>query len=148
MQGKAWCVGVSQAVGRALSGGGDFATSVLVLVVGNALGVEKPLERPAEYQIMHAEIGSTAKGSIAGVCVRLTGVSRNGRTTKQIHVALRELERITVETLAVVLDADQGCQVQCVIGLDGEIETAPESGQYSAVIESEAVWVQGTEGRC
>ncbi len=118
-----------------------FASAVLANVIGLALGVKEVLDRPAEYYLQKADIGPSPKEGIMGVEVRLSGASRDGRTAKQFHDAIKYLFKIVKDTVSDALEPGQKCQVFCVIMLDGEVETAPGSGKYSNNVESQADWV-------
>ncbi len=141
---KACCLGTPDAITLALSGT-SFASEVLSKVVGEDLGVKNVLDRPAEYYLQMADIGPAPKEGVMGIEIRLTGASRDGRTPKQFHSALKSL--VSISTSAVkqaMVDAeirDRGCQVFCVIMLDGPVETSPNSGQYSCNLESSPEWV-------
>lgn len=137
---KAACIGTPDKVRVALSGTA-FAGETLSRVIGGALGVENVLERPAEYYVQNADSGPAPQEGFMGVEVRLSGATRDGRTAKQFHRAIAELDSIVSETVRAVLEQGQRCQVFCVIMLDGEIETAPGSGIYSSNLESRPGWV-------
>ncbi len=119
----------------------EFATSVLVLVVKDIFKVEDVFERPAEYHVEDAAHGPNPEPDLVGIELRVTGVSRNKRTPKQFHRALSTLEDLVEATACRVL-ANEGprvrCQVFCVLELDGEVETAPGSGEYSRALEGTA----------
>ena len=104
--------------------------------------VSRVLDRPAEFYLQIADTGPSARVGMMGVEVRLSGVSRQGRTAKQFHLALEKLVEVVVRFVTKSLPVDKTCQVFCVIMLDGDIETSPGSGQYSANIESEPQWVR------
>ncbi|MFA6601484.1 MAG: hypothetical protein WCT02_01295 [Candidatus Paceibacterota bacterium] len=137
---KAACIGTPGMVAEALSSS-EFAAEVLRAVVCDCLGVENVLQRPAEYYVQKADSGPSPKEGVMGVEVRLSGASRNGRTAKQFHTALKALLQTVSTTVRNALDSSQKCQVFVVIMLDGDIETAPGSGKYSSNLESEAVWI-------
>jgi len=139
---KAACIGVPPSVVEALSGT-EFASAALQDVIGEALGVGNVLNRPAEYYVQDADVGPAPKKSIMGIEVRLTGASRNGRTAKQFHDALRALQCIVEKTVMKTLERGSKCQIFCVVMLDGDIETSPGSGVYSNCLESKPMWVKG-----
>lgn len=141
---KAACIGTPEGVATALSST-PFASAALKSVVGEALGVEDVLTRPAEYYVQLADEGPAPQEGMMGVEVRLSGVSRNGRTAKQFHVALKELERIVESVVEKALEYGKKCQIFCVIMIDGEVETAPGSGLFSNNLESAAKWVHGAK---
>ncbi|MDD5318306.1 MAG: hypothetical protein PHF79_00585 [Candidatus Pacebacteria bacterium] len=138
---KAAIIGASPAIQEALSGE-KFAARVLSAVVGQALGVENVLDRPAEYYVQHADTAPSPKHGSWGVEVRLSGASRQGRTAKQFHTALEVLHTIVKDVVSKAMYGTQRCQVFCVIMIDGDVETAPGSGIYSNNLESRAEWVE------
>ena len=138
---KAACIGTPERVQAVLSGT-QFASQVLSRVVEDNLGVNDVLKRPAEYYVQKADICTAPNEGMMGVEVRLSGASRNGRTAKQFHTALNSLLEIVANTVAATLDPGEQCQVFCAIMVDGEVETRPGSGQYSNVLESDAIWVK------
>ncbi|MBI2051109.1 MAG: hypothetical protein HYT31_04920 [Parcubacteria group bacterium] len=117
-----------------------FARTFLQNVVSGCLGVKDPAERPAEYYVQEPD-PMVAVGGYLGVELRLTGVSRNGRTAKQFHDALKTLKDLAARTITENLTAGR-VQLFVVIVLDGDVETKPGSGQYSNVLESDAIWVE------
>ena len=139
---KAACIGTPKSVLEALSGG-EFASKVLSEVIGEVLGVKDVFTRPAEYYVQYADEGPSASDGVMGVEVRLTGVSRNGRTPKMFHSALEVLGFNVAYTVRKFLLVRKRCQIFCVIMLDGEVETTPGSGQYSSSLEGKAIWVEG-----
>ncbi len=134
---KAACVGTPDAVVRALSGK-DFSRVVLLAVLGKVLGVSNVLNRPAEFYVQNADEGSS---DVMGVEVRLTGASRDGRTSEQFRLALAELVRVTKEAIKDALKPDESCQVFGVIMVDGDVEISP--GKYGPNLESKPEWVDG-----
>ena len=137
---KAAVIGGPDSIAAALSSR-LFAQRVLQEVVGDALGVSAVLQRPAEYYVQNADQGPSPDPEVMGVEVRLTGASRNGRTPKQFHRALRTLEGIVESTVLEALCAEGSglrCQIFCVLMADDDIETRPGSGVYSSVIEGDA----------
>ncbi len=140
MKVKAACIGTPPEFAVAFSGT-RFATEILLRVIGKILGVEDVLSRPAEYYVQNADTGPAPAIGTMGVEVRLSGVSRNGRTAKQFHRAIEELELIVEQFVSSGLTGSQRCQIFCVIMLDGEVETKPGSGKYSNNIESAGKWV-------
>ena len=127
-----------------------FAQEVLTKVIGEALGVEDVLERPAEYYVQSADTGPAGKTGVMGVEVRLTGASRSGRTPKQFHAAILALDKVVKAAVVQELQGDEKCQVFCMIMIDGQIETQKGTGDYGNQVESKAVWVsrehpEGTE---
>ena len=137
---KAACIGTPERVSHRLSGT-KFASWVLSSIAGDKLGATNVLDRPAEYYVQDADVGPANREGVMGVEVRLTGASRNGRTTKQLYSALDTLLNIVVQNVQAVLEEGERCQVFCVLMLDGEIEYPADSGHYTSVLESEAVWV-------
>ncbi len=138
---KACCLGCSAKLVGALSGR-EFAVNVLGKVVGTDLGVADVLNRPAEYYVQNADEGPSPLPGMMGIEVRLTGVSRAGRTPKQFHTAKKTLEKVVAETVLPNLEPGEECQVYCVIMIDGEIETVPNSGAYLNCLEGPAFWVK------
>jgi len=142
MKTKAVVIGGPESLREAFSSH-DFARAVLESVVEGILDVPHVLQRPAEYYVQEADrapaISST---SIIGVEVRMTGISRNGRTAKQFHDALKKLEDIVENTVIATLPHATAprCQVFCALMLDGDVETAPGSGVYSSIIEGKAFY--------
>lgn len=124
-------------------GSDEFADAFLDVVVGKAFGVPNPISRPAEYYVQRPDITNRAGGFI-GVEVRLTGVSRDGRTPKVFHDALVALDKLVGVTAAGALKGtDSDVQIFVVMMLDKEIEVSPGSGIYSNVLEAPARWVIG-----
>jgi len=121
----------------------DFAGRVLEGVCHDCLGATNVLGRPAEYYVQ--ELDQTVRvGNDYGVEVRLTGVSRNGRTPKQFHEALKrlvELYRKQIYDALVSAVSTQRVQLFVVIMIDGDVEVSPDSGQYSNALESDPVWI-------
>jgi len=115
-----------------------FARIVIGAVIQDILGVKDALDRPAEYYVQKADQGPALVEGMSGVEIRITGISRNGRTPKQFHKALAKLEDITEGVvLGVGLDGAR-CQIFCVLILDGDVEVRPDSGVYSSVLEGTA----------
>ncbi len=141
MKAKAACIGATPAIVAALSGT-PFAARVLTEVVGKALGVEGAMQRPAEYYVQHADTGAAPAEGVMGVEVRLSGVSRDGRSPKMFHEALKSLDAIVQTTVMEALLPGERCQVFVVIMLDEQIETSPGSRTYSNNLESTAAWVE------
>lgn len=138
--------GAPQPVEEALYSG-EFAATFLVEVVQKLLGVTDAISRPAEFYVQHPDISIYAGDGRFGVELRLTGVSRNGRTPKQFHEALKHLHEIAKTKIKLALEkcgSDSCIQLFTVIMLDGDIETSPGSGVYSNVLEHPAEWVTGT----
>jgi len=142
MKVKAACIGTPESVVKALSGKA-FSFDVLTSVIGVALGVSDVMNRPAEYYVQNADEGPSSANGVMGVEVRLTGASREGRTAKQFHSALKALVNVTKAIVSQSLWEGERCQIFCVIMVDGDIETAPGSGKYSNNLESTAEWVEG-----
>ena len=119
----------------------SFAMAFLREICVNILGAENVLIKPAEYYIQEPDVTVNIGGGI-GVELRLTGVSRNGRTAKQFHHALNGLHDLATETIrqALVLEggAPPSIQLFTVLMLDGDVETSPGSGVYSSVLEASA----------
>ncbi|MEK7120695.1 MAG: hypothetical protein AAB840_01245 [Patescibacteria group bacterium] len=141
---KAACIGTPKEVAKSLSGS-KFAEEVLSKVIGEALGVKYVLNRPAEYYVQKTDVGPSPQENMMGVEVRLTGVSRDGRTPRQFHQAMDTLIAIVNKTVSETLPTHMRCQTFCVIMIDGEIETSPGNGSFSSNLESEAYWVDGTK---
>jgi len=123
----------------------EFASSFLEQVVGEALGVEKPHLRPAEFYVQKPDF--TINCGEFGVELRLTGVSREGRKAKQFHDALKalhELARNALQQAVNVKGLQYKVQLFCVMMLNGDVETSPGSGVYSNVLEHPAEWVEST----
>lgn len=139
---KAACIGTPKEVVDAFSSN-PFVSTVLLRVVEKELGVMNVLSRPAEYYVQKADTGPAPKEGVMGVEVRLSGVSRNGRTPKQFHNALSELVHIVKFTIEQIIDCDDKCQIFCVIMIDGEVEVKPNSGVYSFNLESMPEQVRG-----
>ena len=121
----------------------EFASSFLTEVVSETLGAEDAFQRPAEYYVQVPDRTIFTGGGF-GVELRLTGVSRNGRSAKQFHNALKRLHQIAEGVIYYALiRCTPGTSVQLftVLELDGEIETSPGSGEYSRFIEHPAEWV-------
>jgi hypothetical protein len=122
-----------------------FATRFLTEVATDILGAKAALSRPAEYYVQIPD-RSIFTGKNAGVELRLSGVSRNGRSAKQFHTALAKLHEIAKEMISNALSSDfnSGLCIQLftVLMLDGDIETAPGSGEYSNVLEHPAELVE------
>lgn len=122
----------------------ELTEKLLSEVIGKALGVEDPLERPAEFYVQEPDY--TICCGPFGVEIRLTGVTREGRKVAQFHKALERLHALARNTLQEALDmpsVDQmRVQLFCVIMLNGDVETAAGSGVYSNVLESKAEWVE------
>lgn len=121
----------------------EFALALLREISAGCLGAEKPEDRPAEYYVQDPDPTRCANGKW-GVEMRLTGVSRSGRSPRVFHKALEQLNALVCTTVATALKeagSDQMVQVFVVIMLDGDIETAPGSSVYSSNLESPAVWV-------
>ena len=126
-------------------GGEKFAEKFLVEIVGDCLGAKNPLDRPAAFYVQHPDV-TVRLGDVYGIELRLTGVSRDGRTPAQFHEALKALVALAVETLSRALQESPGLnalrvQLFCFIMLDGQIENAPGSVHYTSVLESEELWV-------
>lgn len=123
----------------------QFACAVLGKIVGQCLGVSDVFNRPAEFYMQEPDYAVSGGGPMA-VIMTLTGVSRDGRTAKQFHDALKALHEMTVDKVQTALDSEHPgyarVQVFTYIMLDGQVETAPGSGKYSNLLESEAVWVE------
>jgi len=120
-----------------------FAGNFLKQVVGACLGAQEPIKRPAEFYVQEPDRTVCVNGHI-GVELRFTGVSRNGRKAKQFHAALTTLETLARQTISHALTSGGSLmkvQLFCVLMLDGDVETSPGSGQYSNVLETEAIWV-------
>ncbi|MBI1961502.1 MAG: hypothetical protein HYS45_02270 [Parcubacteria group bacterium] len=117
-----------------------FARTFLENVLVGCLGAKDPAERPAEYYVQEPDPMVTV-GVCLGVELRLTGISRGGRTAKQFHDALKALKDLAARTIAENLKVGR-VQLFVVIMLDGDVETKPGSGQYSNVLESDAIWVE------
>ena len=120
-------------------GGDGFAMDFLAMVVGDCLGVEHATQRPAEFCVQEPDRTVCVNGHF-GVELRLTGVSRQGRSAKEFHDALKSLVDIAKEHIARNLKKGR-VQLFCVIMLDGDVETSPGSGVYSNTLESEAIWI-------
>ncbi|MBI4812289.1 hypothetical protein HY798_02475 [Candidatus Falkowbacteria bacterium] len=117
-----------------------FVKSFLVEVATEILEAKDALARPAEFYVQTPDRTVNTENGF-GVELRLTGVSRNGRTPKQFHIALKRLHEIARAEIAVALDDCIGgtkIQLFTVIMLDGDIETTPGSGVYSNVLEHPA----------
>jgi len=122
----------------------EFAAAFLTKVVGEHLGAENPLERPAEYYVQKPDWIIQANPGYYGVEFRLTGTTRNGRTPAQFHKALKEthaLVKATIREALVAAKSGQRIQMFCVIMLDDSVEIVPGSGKYSNIIEAEAEWI-------
>ena len=107
------------------------------------MGSVSNYKRPAEFYVQEPDRTVCVNGQI-GVELRFTGVSRNGRKAAQFHKALNTLETLARQTISHVLTSGGSLmkvQLFCVLMLDGDVETAPGSGQYSDVLETEAIWV-------
>lgn len=129
-------------------GGAPFAREVLDLVVGGCLGVEDPLNRPAEYYVQVPDETVYAGGKF-GVVVTMSGVSRDGRTPKQFHAALMKLVDIATAYIRTALTnckSTSRVQLFCVIQIDGQIELVPGKGAYGNQLESEAIWISTQTG--
>ncbi len=121
----------------------EFVGMVLQRVVQSTLGATDAVNRPAEYYAQEPDF-TIPFGEVMGVELRLSGVSRNGRTGAQFHMAAALLVEIASETIAVALaEARSPARVQlfCVVMLDDQIETPRDSGLYSSMVEPPAVWV-------
>lgn len=140
MKAKAACIGTPKGLVDYLSST-EFAAKLLTTVVGNALGVHDVLDRPSEYYLQNADEGPSASEGKMGVEVRLTGVSRNNRNSKQFKDASVILQTITKSAVKKHIPRGQRCQVFTVVMCDKEVEIA--SGTYTATIEHEAEWVEG-----
>ena len=115
----------------------EFAQRVLVGVIGECLGVERVLERPAEYYVQRPDQMVTLEGKPLGVVVTIGGASRDGRKAKQFHDGLGKLYGLVKETIEQLFALDETVNVQffCVIQLDGQIELTPGSGVYGTQLE-------------
>ncbi len=140
MQIQALCNGTTDAVANSLSSPA-FSDSALTTVIGNTFNVQDVLMRPAEYCVLNALRGPSSQPGVMGVQVCLTGVNRNGRASKKLHESLKVLVQVVKEAMLNGLLPGQRCQMFCVVELDAEIETAPDSGVYSRYLESAPVWV-------
>ena len=138
---KAACIGTPQEVVDAFSSN-PFAASAL-MAVGEKLGIHDILSRPAEYYVQKADVGPAPRKGIMGVEVRISGVSRDGRTPKQFHDTLIEIVNIVRCTIEGRIGSEDECQIFCVIMLDGAIEVSPSSGLYSVNVESKPTVVRG-----
>ena len=125
-------------------GSKTFTGRFLTEVVGEAFGVQDPLNRPAEYYVQKPDI-TIQGGEVIGVEVRLTGVSRGTRPASTFHKALKALEQLVEETTRGSLPSGVSAQVFVVIMIDDEVETAPGSGTYSSVLEAEPTWIKGED---
>lgn len=135
--------GAPQPVVEAMCSRG-FTATFLVGVVQEILDAKDVLSRPAEFYVQHPDHTIYAGDGRFGVELRLTGVSRNGRTPKKFHDALKNLHAIAKEEIKLALQkCGPGSCVQLftVLMLDGDIETSPGSGVYSNVLEHPAEWV-------
>ena len=125
-------------------GSTEFASAFFFQVCEEVLGAEDAASRPAEYYVQDPDV--TICTGPFGIETRLTGVSRGNRKAAQFHKAIRVLHLLVKETVRDALRQEytEGLvqiQVFTVIMIDGDIETAPGSGQYSNTLESEAEWV-------
>ena len=66
----------------------DFAFRIISRIVGSVFEVSDALDRPAAYYVQEALFAKSPKPGRTGVEVRMTGVSRNGRSVKVFHRAL------------------------------------------------------------
>lgn len=136
--------GIPNAVISAMASA-EFAGKFLDEVVGEILGAKNPRERPAEYYVQKPDF--TIGCGPCGVELRLTGVSRDGRKASQFHQALTRLHELARSALQEAVNT-KGLQIKVqffvAIMLDSAIETAPGSGKYSNILESEAEWVETT----
>src|SRR5262249_45216538 len=105
-------------------GSHDFTVRFLKEVVGDAFGVENPIDRPAEYYVQQPDI-TIQGGETIGIEVRLTGVSRGTRSPKVFHNALKALVGLVKETAAASMPIGSKAQVFIVMMIDDEVETAP-----------------------
>ena len=118
-------------------GGAAFARRVLTEVVGECLGVENVLDRPAEYYVQRPDEMVAIEGKPLGVVVTISGASRDGRKAKQFHTALTKLHGIVMDTIKSLFALDEAADVQffCIVQLDGQIELTPRSGTYGTQLE-------------
>lgn len=131
---------VSPAVIASLSSAA-FATAFFDEVVHQALGVENPLGRPAEFYIQRPDL--TIDTGAKGVETRITGISRGNRTPEQFVQAAEALHGLVTKTVARALfeaESDEEIQIFSVLMLDGDVPALDGKG-YTSIIEHHAVWV-------
>ncbi len=118
-----------------------FAEAFIDRIATKLLGAKRAMSRPAEYYVQFPDRTIAVANCEIGIEVRLTGVSRAGRSPEVFYKMLEELQRLVRETAKQVLPSNVKAQIFVVVMLDGDIEVQPGSGRYSSVLESEAVWV-------
>lgn len=128
-------------------GSPEFAKSVIDRVAEKALGAQNTANRPAEYYMQAPDI--TINTGRLGIEVRVTGVSREGRTAAQFERAIETLHwsyASTVKNTLIEIGSEESIQVFVVIMLDGDIDLpACCGGGWGSVMEHFAVWVS-TQG--
>lgn len=131
-------------------GSKKFALLFFKCVCAETLGATRPEARPAEYYVQVPDV-TVNTGGYRGVELRLTGVSRAGRTPKQFHDALDVLHEIAGDMIRQALRSASevnrhvNIQLFTVIMLDGDVEMTPGSGVYSNVLEMTPEWITALE---
>ena len=137
--------GTPESVVKAM-GSKEFAGAFIKTICADILGATNAIYQPGPYYVQKPDMTVQVLGGKSfGVELRLTGVSRRGRTAKQFHDALNALHDLATGMIREALEpVDKSMKVQLftVLMLDGDVETSPGSGFYSNVLEAPARWIE------
>lgn len=111
-----------------------------VLGALTTLGVEGPLDRPAEFSALQCARSVEAKTGVWGLAVRLTDVSRGARKSEVFHQLLAQLVKLYER--AISKQAPRGTRVQLFVRIVLDADIQLSDGSYGCIIESEAKWVE------
>lgn len=113
----------------------ELAEYIREKVYAGSFDIEDAMSRPGEYAVMALSTAMSTSDTVIGLAVRVVDICCAGRSAKIFHAAADQLLSILKDLVNSLGIQGFAVNIAVTLVLDGPVETAPASGDYSPLIE-------------